>query len=66
MQDTGHVKINGEIVKVLVRSRKYGRSLKRRKSGKVGREFTAESQHLNDPECSDLLNKLMNFETVNV
>ena len=53
---------NKEKVKILVRSGKYGKYLKLRKTGKDGSHFIDEEFYLN--EFTDTLQKLKNGEVV--
>ena len=54
MQTTGYIKINGEIIKILVRQKKYSRLLKFRTSGKLGIHFSDEEDYLSDGDGSQL------------
>lgn len=68
MQGTGYLfdKATGEKILCLVRSEKYGRSLKRRFSGKDGFHVTDEEIHLNEPEGKAALLKLKQGETISL
>ncbi len=48
MQTTGYIKINEQILLVLVRQKKYSRQLKIRKSGKLGIHLIDEENYLKD------------------
>ena len=64
MQTIGYVILDNQKVLVLVRARKYGRSLKLRKTGKDGIHFSDEQVGLQaDPE---LKAALLNNQVVNL
>jgi len=64
MQTTGHIKINGETLLVLVRQKRFSRQLKLRKSGKPGTRFQEEEDWLR--EHPDDLARLLRGETVEI
>ena len=66
MQDTAHVIVRGEIIKVLRRFAKYGIKLKLRKSGQLGTFLSEESVYLGlDEELAETrLNELLEGKVI--
>lgn len=66
MQDTAHVIVRGETIKVLRRSAKYGIKLRLRKSGKLGTFLSDESVYLGlDEELAKIrLNELLEGKVI--
>lgn len=46
MQTVGYVKVNGRVIRVLVRTGEYSRTFKRRDSGRAGMHYEDESAYL--------------------
>ena len=65
MQTTGYLDVNNEITLVLVRQNKYSRSMKLRKSGKVGVFLEDESYSL-EIDHPELMKKLKQGETISL
>jgi hypothetical protein len=66
MQDTAHVIVRGETIKVLRRSAKHGIKLRLRKSGQLGTFLSDESVYLGlDEELAETrLNELLEGKVI--
>ena len=64
MQFTGYLHIDGQKVLVLVRSAKYGKRLKLRKSGADGKHMTDEEVALSMPDFAEQKRNLLNGEVI--
>lgn len=65
MQTIGYIRVGAQgKVLVLVRDKRYSRTMKLRKGGREGNHFEDEERFLSLPENSDLLDRLLQGGTI--